>query len=433
MKSNKVRSVTIFIICSIFSLGMYAQTGTIKGVVSYYNDVNRALEGVTVILKSVDGKITYTTLTDIDGQYAFTKLPLNDYLVTAAYNRPVGKRSMADALLMQKSILGQINLTGLQKLAADIDRDGLISQKDFTTLVVNHLAQGNSLPRTWIFEEKLVSFSSLKSMETEPDGEEDTEESRTKPVRERITGIGGTTSGDVGGTFVPESKHETLEFTASTTPVEASTNQEMWLPVRLGENAGLSAMRLVLSYPSDAFEVTAVKTPFDIYHYSLNANQLTIAGITGIGNALSFKQGDVIAQIRVRINGNMEAIQDATLTPMPGSHFVNAQAEKVTTALITPKLISRANATELYANYPNPFAGQTEIAFKIGDAGHTRLEVYDMQGKMVARLLDEVKPTGYYRVDFKAANLKPGTYIYRLSTSGNLPSSLTRVMIITSR
>jgi hypothetical protein len=44
------------------------------------------------------------------------------------------------------------------------------------------------------------------------------------------------------------------------------------------------------------------------------------------------------------------------------------------------------------------------------------LKVYDLAGKEVASLVNEVKDAGYYSVTFDAKNLSSGTYFYKLST-----------------
>jgi hypothetical protein len=46
--------------------------------------------------------------------------------------------------------------------------------------------------------------------------------------------------------------------------------------------------------------------------------------------------------------------------------------------------------------------------------------VYDLLGREVAVLLDELKPPGKYQVEFDGAKLSSGVYIYRLSASNSI-------------
>ena len=79
---------------------------------------------------------------------------------------------------------------------------------------------------------------------------------------------------------------------------------------------------------------------------------------------------------------------------------------------------------ELSQNYPNPFNPSTKIKFSIpstplslGEGQGVRLIVYDILGNEVATLVDEEKEPGVYEVEFSAANLASGIYIYRMQAA----------------
>jgi hypothetical protein len=80
----------------------------------------------------------------------------------------------------------------------------------------------------------------------------------------------------------------------------------------------------------------------------------------------------------------------------------------------------------LEQNYPNPFNPTTTIRYSLpsvsssgdkgraGEGSHVRLKVYDMVGREVATLVNEVKQPGRYEVTFDAEGLASGVYLYRL-------------------
>lgn len=74
------------------------------------------------------------------------------------------------------------------------------------------------------------------------------------------------------------------------------------------------------------------------------------------------------------------------------------------------------SAVILHPNYPNPFEAQTTIGFTLSRAGHVTLQVYDLLGREVKRLVDERKPSGEHTVAFEASHLSPGAYLLRLTT-----------------
>lgn len=73
---------------------------------------------------------------------------------------------------------------------------------------------------------------------------------------------------------------------------------------------------------------------------------------------------------------------------------------------------------DLSRNYPNPFNPVTKINFDIPQSGLVTLKVYDMLGKEVATVVNEMKDAGYYTVLFDASRLSSGVYFYRLSSGG---------------
>ena len=72
----------------------------------------------------------------------------------------------------------------------------------------------------------------------------------------------------------------------------------------------------------------------------------------------------------------------------------------------------------LKQNYPNPFNPSTVISYSIPNSGLVTLKVYDVLGKEVASLINEVKTSGSYEYQFNGSSLSSGVYFYRLE-SGN--------------
>jgi photosystem II stability/assembly factor-like uncharacterized protein len=70
----------------------------------------------------------------------------------------------------------------------------------------------------------------------------------------------------------------------------------------------------------------------------------------------------------------------------------------------------------LLQNYPNPFNPVTTIQFTIVNRQLTRVNVYDVLGREVATLVNEVKEPGRYLVQWDASGMASGVYLYRLYT-----------------
>ncbi len=73
-------------------------------------------------------------------------------------------------------------------------------------------------------------------------------------------------------------------------------------------------------------------------------------------------------------------------------------------------------------NFPNPFNPTTKIEYSIPKPGFVQLKVYDILGREIRTLVEEIKQAGKYTIDFNAENLASGLYIYKL-ISGNYKAS----------
>jgi uncharacterized protein (DUF362 family) len=100
-----------------------------------------------------------------------------------------------------------------------------------------------------------------------------------------------------------------------------------------------------------------------------------------------------------------------------GAYLVSVQKEQ------------RAQAPQDFAlqqNYPNPFNSETLISFSLSSSSHVSIIIYDVRGKKVATLVNEVVPNGQHQVRWKANGLSSGVYICTMRANGN---SVARKMV----
>ena len=77
--------------------------------------------------------------------------------------------------------------------------------------------------------------------------------------------------------------------------------------------------------------------------------------------------------------------------------------------------------TELKGNFPNPFNPQTTIRFSLKDAGHVKLNIYNMKGQLVKSLVNAPLSSGNHQMvwngrDDKGNPVSSGIYLYRMSS-----------------
>lgn len=100
---------------------------------------------------------------------------------------------------------------------------------------------------------------------------------------------------------------------------------------------------------------------------------------------------------------------DSVVSRIKLSHF------GITTALET--LAEVPKNFLLSQNYPNPFNPSTTINFSIPEQSSVSLRVYDILGKEVAELINQVMSSGTYKIDFDATNLSSGIYFYTIKAN----------------
>jgi len=69
----------------------------------------------------------------------------------------------------------------------------------------------------------------------------------------------------------------------------------------------------------------------------------------------------------------------------------------------------------LAQNYPNPFNPATTINYSLANTSKVELIVYDVLGKKVASLVNEMQEAGTYQVVFDASKYSSGVYFYELN------------------
>jgi hypothetical protein len=100
---------------------------------------------------------------------------------------------------------------------------------------------------------------------------------------------------------------------------------------------------------------------------------------------------------------------------------------------VTPSTVNTISENELPGmfvlkqNYPNPFNPSTTISYQLRAKSLVTLKVFDLLGKEVATLVNNVEQPGSKSVNFNANNLVSGVYYYRLQ-AGNF--ILTRKFVL---
>jgi photosystem II stability/assembly factor-like uncharacterized protein len=69
---------------------------------------------------------------------------------------------------------------------------------------------------------------------------------------------------------------------------------------------------------------------------------------------------------------------------------------------------------KLEQNYPNPFNPSTNINFSVPITGLVKLQIFDINGKLIAEPVNEILASGNYSISYNASDLSSGIYYYKM-------------------
>ncbi len=124
---------------------------------------------------------------------------------------------------------------------------------------------------------------------------------------------------------------------------------------------------------------------------------------------------------------NEDGIQDILWSSIRESRWATEIFKGSPAVGVDPDPPTLPQKVELFQNYPNPFNPSTRIEYSLPQREHVTLQVFDLLGREVVTLVDEIRGAGTHSVTWKGTGLASGMYLYQLRTS---TSVLTRKMIL---
>jgi hypothetical protein len=206
----------------------------------------------------------------------------------------------------------------------------------------------------------------------------------------------------------------------------SSNNGTSWTKVNTGlTDTNVTALAVS---GSTIFAGTSTQTIDSVYEY----NGWYFGAIAGGGIFRSTDNGATWAAvnagfpaIQTQLRGALTDMDVRSLAVCGGTLFAGSYAGGVwqrplsdMATSVEPKGAESPVQCRLEQNYPNPFNPSTNIQFSIVHRQLTIVKVYDVLGRVVATLVNEVKEPGSYTVQFDASSLASGVYFYRLQ-AGN--------------
>ncbi|GEM_PF-596684 len=409
MKKQITKVLLAFTILLLLAGQTHAQN-EVAGTILYHLRNNKPIAAVTVELFNSQDILMGETETDFNGSYEFTGVEAGIYYIEASINAMPGGINMADAQKVRHHIIGNQTLNEIEQLAADVAEPiGSIGWEDYDAIVawfMNGTPFINTEP--WVFQV-------IEGIEVGEGGFK---------ARTNVPTMGGSSAGDVNGTFVPTTRNA-KELLVNYTKKAVSSNFS--IEVSANDIAAAAAMGLVIKYPAGKVNISDITSPLGEIKYNIRNGEIRISWISESSYEKMVSTGMPV----VVINGTTTSQYDGSdirFTIDPESHFSDGEGNEIETRFSLPLL--SGSAQYLGASYPNPANGITTIDYIVPSTGHVNISIYSITGQLVNVLVNETMPAGAQYVRFDTRGMEKGVYFYTLSVEGSDRVNESRRMII---
>jgi len=162
-----------------------------------------------------------------------------------------------------------------------------------------------------------------------------------------------------------------------------------------------------------------------VYSIGLNDRYVAFGGTSSAGPHVAgavalIRQADKTlshGKVRALLHGGAVADNFTGAVPNATWGFGKLRIENSLKLLLTAvrdENLPSPQTWQLAQNYPNPFNPATHILFRVPQAEHVTLKIYDVLGREVATLVNEFKTPGTYEAIWEAGQFTSGVYFYRL-------------------
>jgi hypothetical protein len=337
---------------------------------------------------------------------------------------------------------GSTTLTELQKIAADINNDGIVNSIDALAILkisTGELTISSFGVKNWVFVDSTYKLTA-SNWASAPKNKIYFPLDSIKAKQS----FWGVIRGDVDGKgyYSP-----TLEKTKTTDMIASANDVTYSIPSNLAALPG-DTIYIPLSLKLNGKVVGAFNASI-----SLNNDLLTYTGNYIEGNSIPDSSGWLVSAFYtkegimnigatdfsgkldpIKLDGNLALFQfvvnenakpgamadlpisfvsasDGVLNTLP----VNAVSGKFT--VTTPTSVDDNKVIyeyKLEQNYPNPFNPVTVINYSVAKDSRVNIEIYNAIGEKVITLYDGVQQAGKHNVNWNASGFASGIYFYRI-------------------
>lgn len=391
------------IMLAIF-IGQIVQAGTVSGTCLYHGDSTRPINQAVVTLKNLESNQISTYITGPDGTYLFTNVPAGTYQIIGTKNSPGVGVNMIDATLVLFHIMGFYPFDEIQTLAADVTGNGTISLADYT-LIVRHITRNTPFPvGEWVFLNEIIDVTDLKDS--------------------RPGGLTGSSSGDVGGVFVPGTRDLEAYPMAEAGALQVTANEPFTVCIQTNDALSLAGAGLFINYPAEMVTIESVEFPGEGFEYEIDGNQVSLTWNDMNGNTLNIDGGSSLITFHCTTKSSFAPGMNGKFSLNGNSCLVSNTLTEIKDAKLQAPTIEYTMPALKLSNYPNPFASSTTLAYYLPNSGNVNIAILDYNGRLIREYNLGELAQGYHTLTLEGSGMTPGSYFCKLSLAGSTPQTI---------
>lgn len=411
----------------------------VSGFFNYHNLANTPLNNVTVELHQSSVMI-YSNITLPNGYYSFPNVCPGTYEVVATTGKStIGSINSSDAVQVNIWGLAPNTIEKVRFIAGDVMNNNVLNAADAGRILQYFVQNGNPL-----FAVNAWSFWKTNDPISVNNFTDGTYPSITVLSSNVTQDFFGLVTGDFNRSFTPGTAKSGSSVTLSNqNSVQVGDDGFIQLPVSTLNDADVTAISLILSYPADKVEVVDVTLgENNTVPVMFNAQN----GVLRIGYAsvmpFMINSGDALLTLKLKALPGLTTGETVTFTlvqdilnelagadynPMAMSYLNIAVVE----GTVNVPVVKKSDKLDL-SNYPNPFNGHTLFTYNLPVDGEVQLSIYDITGRKVNALVNEFQAAGEYTVNM--TDILPGAGVYMANLTLNSPQgTISRTIRIVNR
>ena len=401
--------------------------------------LNDGVEEIEVGLTNLmNVEASFKKMTDENGKYKFNGVSVFDPMSIEAFknNDPLNGVSTFDLVLIQRHILGIQKLTSpYHLLAADINNSRSITASDLVNLrklilgVTQEFENNTSwrfIPKEYVFDDPAYPFDFPKKINLDSIFED---KSNVDFLAVKI--------GDVNNSAIVNANQQNIEsrssaFTLYTDLKSFTQGDQIRVDIKAGDFIEMTGTQFSLTFDPSILNISGIEGgAMDIKDHNINFRNADNGIITvsyDKASGLKVEEDQVLFTLVLKSvkAGNTSSLtfNDQNLK----SEIYSADMEIKSLHLrVRNGDINHNDVNVLYQNEPNPFSGNTRIAFDLTEQSDVSIRIFDINGKEILTRKDNYSK-GYHFINISREQLPSGGVFYYQMEAGKFTS--TRKMIL---